>query len=1494
MRRLNHLLTAALLLLVAVATQAQEDDFFVPYQRTTLRLPSVPLLLNDPYFSLWSPHDKLTDGTTRHWADIEKPMDGLLRVDGTTYRFMGNGRGYLLTSIAPMAGEEAWEGRVSYTTQSGTEWTQSTFDDSSWQRQQAAWGTPNEYPHVKNAWTATNSDIYVRRTISLTAEDLKKDLWVQFSHDDVFELYVNGNRVVSTGETWIQGETHQLTTAEKHYLRVGENIIAAHCHNTSGGAYIDFGLFENNFTAPEGVKTAVQRSVDVLATSTYYTFACGPVELDLVFTAPMIITDLDLLSTPVNYLSYRVRSTDGAAHDVQFYFGTTPILTVNEASQAVDVERTTQNGVQYLKAGSTSQPVLKRAGDLISIDWGYLYIPNVNGDVSFASTGIMESTFVSTGQLPECSDKITNQSPANMTTLAYRHDFGRVSQGASYMMIGYDEVLDIRYFGKDYKGYWARNGKTIAQAFEELRDGYTSIMQRCRQQDRTIYDDGLAACNVKYAELLSGSYRQVLAAHKLFQDDGGRLLYFSKENNSNGCVNTVDLTYPSAPLFLMYNTDLQKGMMTSIFEYSKTGRWTKQFAAHDLGTYPHANGQVYGGDMPLEESGNMLTLAAMISMIDGNTDWIDDYWNVCTTWVRYLVKNGQDPDTQLCTDDFAGHWAHNANLSIKAIMAIAGYAQIARMRGSENVYQQYMDVATKMAQIWEQDACDGDHYRLAFDRSGTWSLKYNLVWDKLWGTYIFPRGIMGREIEHYVNNRKTYGTPLDNREAYSKSDWIIWSASMASDNETFAKLVDPIWSWVNETTDRIPLSDWFWTDSKHFRGFRARSVIGGFWMKVLMDKFAPAPPTSATWAPQGHQLKTRWAAQVDPQCPLPEYPRPQLVRQEWQNLNGLWDYAITASDARQPADFDGKILVPFAVESSLSGVMLPFDNNKALWYSRQFTIPQEWQGKDICLNFGAVDYQATVFVNGRQADSHSGGFGAFSVDITDKLVEGTNTLVLKVIDKTDGMFQPLGKQRLAPGGSGSTWCNAVSGIWQTVWLEPVAHKHIERLAINPDVDRSLFTIEATTANTDAADQLHAVLRLGEDVVAEATAAAGQPLELEVAAPKLWTPTNPWLYDLDVTLLSEGSVLDQVASYAALRKISVAPTADGYYRLQLNNRDLFQCGVLDQGYWPDGLYTAPTDSALLFDLQTAKELGFNLIRKHQKVEPDRWYYHADRLGLLVWQDMPALSRTDEPWAPNVWSTSNARISTSIRAQFQNEWTEIIRQLYSHPCIVVWTPFDEATGQFLTSTIVGVTQKADSTRLIDAASGGNHKQGQGDFVDLHDFSASPSIVLHDAERPVVLGEYGAIDRNIDGHRWYDANGNSSTTYNTVAKLSAAYVNLSNKVQALAYDATASDGKPAAFAAAVYKQLTDVGTEVSGLLTYDREVMKADAQKITAANLQMAQAYGTDAPDPEVAVRDFAVPTAQPTATYDLSGRRQPLLRPGVNIIRRTDGSVIKILR
>ena len=454
---------------------------------------------------------------------------------------------------------------------------------------------------------------------------------------------------------------------------------------------------------------------------------------------------------------------------------------------------------------------------------------------------------------------------------------------------------------------------------------------------------------------------------------------------------------------------------------------------------------------------------------------------------------------------------------------------------------------------------------------------------------------------------------------------------------------------------------------------------------------------AAAWQPAGDRIKTRWAADVDPSCPLPEYPRPALVRDRWLNLNGEWDYAVRSVSEGEPADYDGKILVPFPVESSLSGVQREVGAANALWYRRSFTVPASWKGERILLHFGAVDYEAEVWLNGVKVGSHSGGYTAFRFDLTPYLTRGEQRLVVRVWDPTDAGPQPRGKQR---SKSEAIWYTPVTGIWQTVWLEPVGVSRIEGLYTTPDIDTRRLCVVPSVGNAVEGDVVESTLRDGGKTVAQARCAAGLPVTLPVPGMKLWTPEEPFLYDLEVTLLRGGRVLDRVGSYAAMRKISVKRTVGDAVRMQLNNRDYVQLGLLDQGWWPDGLYTAPTDEALTYDILKTKELGFNTIRKHIKVEPARWYAHCDRLGVLVWQDMP--SGDENPrWIPDRWFDDRELVrSAASEEAFRREWRGIIDQLRCHPSIVMWVPFNEAWGQFKTREIagmLGIPENTVKTRL-----------------------------------------------------------------------------------------------------------------------------------------------------------------------------------------------------
>ncbi len=576
----------------------------------------------------------------------------------------------------------------------------------------------------------------------------------------------------------------------------------------------------------------------------------------------------------------------------------------------------------------------------------------------------------------------------------------------------------------------------------------------------------------------------------------------------------------------------------------------------------------------------------------------------------------------------------------------------------------------------------------------------------------------------------------------------------------------------------------------------------------------------AQWKPAGDKIKTQWAEQVNPKSVLPEYPRPLMERSEWQNLNGEWEYAIKPLGEVEPASFDGNILVPFAVESSLSGVQKEVGEKNELWYKRSFTVPAKWKGKDVMLNFGAVDWKAEVFVNDVLVGSHKGGYTPFSFNITPFLKgSGAQKLVVRVWDPSDKGYQPIGKQTSNPQG---IWYTSVTGIWQTVWLEPVASNHITAVKSIPNVDANALNV-TVGASTPCVTSIVEVKLLDKGaVVASAKGVQGQELRLGVKNPTLWSLENPYLYDMSITLSQNGKVIDQVKSYTAFRKISVEKDKNGILRMCLNNKPLFHYGPLDQGWWPDGLYTAPTDEALLYDIKKTKEWGFNMIRKHVKVEPARWYYHCDKEGILVWQDMPSGDMGNR-WEPHKYNggTDKERSVESV-ANYYQEWKEIMDLGVSHPSIVVWVPFNEAWGQFDTEKVVAWTKAYDPSRLVNPASGGNHRPC-GDILDLHNYPG-PDMFLFDAQRVTVLGEYGGIGLPLENHLWWNKRNWGYIQFKNSDEVTAEYVKYANELKGFV---------KRGFSAAVYTQTTDVEGEVNGLMTYDRKVIKINEAKVKAAN-------------------------------------------------------------
>lgn len=604
---------------------------------------------------------------------------------------------------------------------------------------------------------------------------------------------------------------------------------------------------------------------------------------------------------------------------------------------------------------------------------------------------------------------------------------------------------------------------------------------------------------------------------------------------------------------------------------------------------------------------------------------------------------------------------------------------------------------------------------------------------------------------------------------------------------------------------------------------------------VFLSVFAGITRSQVSaWKPAGDRITTVWSANVNPLNPLPEYPRPQMVRNSWKNLNGLWDYAITGSESARPSTFDGKILVPFAIESALSGVGKTVGPDNTLWYRTRFTIPPDFRKKTILLHFGAVDWKSEIFVNGVSAGTHQGGYDPFTFDIT-TLVKGSGqqVLELKVTDPVDKGVQPRGKQVIKPGG---IWYTSVTGIWQTVWIEAVPKTYIESTKQVPDIDKGILKLDVNIQNAQPGDIVSVSAWDGTVKVSGTEAAPGTQIELPVQNAKLWSPDNPFLYDLKIAIMRKGKVADEVKSYFAMRKISLKPDANGFLRMMLNNEFVFQYGPLDQGWWPDGLYTAPTDEALLFDIVKTKEMGFNTIRKHVKSEPARWYYHCDKTGMLVWQDMPSGDMGGGQWntRPGMEGGSDKTRTQESEKIYRTEWNAIIDYLFNFPCIVVWVPFNEAWGQFKTVEITTWTMQKDPSRLVNSASGGNFHE-TGHILDLHNYPgpvmAKPEIF--GTKQAIVLGEFGGLGLPLENHTWLDKNNWGYRTFQNADTLFKTYSGYLDQIVPFINRA---------LSAAIYTQTTDVEIETNGLMTYDRKVIKVPEQKLKAAAQKLYNAAKT----------------------------------------------------
>ncbi|WP_348263861.1 DUF4965 domain-containing protein [Telmatobacter sp. DSM 110680] len=668
-----------------------------------LRAPATPLIVHDPYFSVWSTSDQLTGGPTRHWTGTAQEFNGIVRVDGQNFRYLGNADG------------------------SG--------------------------PALE--------------------------------------------------------ETDRKLTPTRTIITLQNNKI----------------------------------------------------ELRICFLTPAFPDDMKVMSRPVTYLTWDVKSRDGAEHDVTLYLDVDGSIATNNAGEAVAWSRAKIPGLHLLRVGTQRQPMLEQWGDNVRINWGYFYLGVPDADSASLAAGNENDRdrFNDSGKLPESDDldqpRVPQSRYPSPPLLDVALPLGKVgSSGVTrHVLLAYDDVYSIEYMHQKLLPYWRTEFPTFTAMLEAADRDYMTLAKRAEQYDAELEHDLVQAGGKEYAAIAILAFRQAIAAHKLVEDADGIPFFMPKENFSNGSISTVDVIYPSAPMFLFLNPKLVEAQLEPVARYAETPHWKFPFAPHDLGVYPLANGQLYGGgeiseddQMPVEESGNMILLFAAVAHAEHDTSFAKRHWPLLTKWADYLLEKGFDPENQLCTDDFAGHLAHNTNLSIKAIEALATYAQLAKQLGEAKTAEKYDAAAKSMAAKWVQMAADGDHYRLAFDKTGTWSQKYNLVWDTLLGVHMFPADVAAKEIAFYKTKSNPYGLPLDNRAKYTKLDWSIWSATMATNPADFQAIVHPIFQFLNQTPDRIPMTDWYDTVTAHHVGFQARSVVGGVYIKMLAD-----PELWNKWAERG-------------------------------------------------------------------------------------------------------------------------------------------------------------------------------------------------------------------------------------------------------------------------------------------------------------------------------------------------------------------------------------------------------------------------------------------------------------------------------------------------------------------------------------------------------------------------------------------------------------------------------------------------------------------
>jgi hypothetical protein len=725
---------------------------------------------------------------------------------------------------------------------------------------------------------------------------------------------------------------------------------------------------------PSSVPALPQTNLEVTPTRSVYSFAGEGITLRLTFMTPALPEDLMVYSRPVTYVTYEFSATDKQKHDVDLYFEASGEIAVNTRNQPVAWSKETAGNFTALKVGSVEQPVLARKGDDLRIDWGHLYLAAPESkelNPMWLDGATSKSSFAQNGtaSLPPLTPGSTNAAQAAAALVGTIHQLGPKAQ-SRWLILAYDDEFSIQYFRKNLRPYWRRNGDDAVALLKKSASDYKSIKQRCEKFDANLMGALAKAGGDRYAKLCALAYRECCAANKVVADANGQPLMFPKENFSNGCIGTVDVIYPMAPQFLLFSPALTRAMLVPILDYAASPRWRWPFAPHDLGTYPLANGQVYGGgerterdQMPVEETGNMLILLAALAQIEGNADFCAKYWPVLEKWTDYLKAKGFDPENQLCTDDFAGHLAHNVNLSAKAICGLGAFARLCEMRGEKTKAAEIMALAKEFAARWIKESDEGGHSRLAFDKPGTWSQKYNLVWDRILHLDLFPDDLLRKEMAFYKTKQNTYGLPLDVRKDYTKLDWTLWTATLTQNPEDFAALVEPVYRFLNETPNRVPLTDWYDTKTAKHVGFQARSVVGGVFLQVLYNQ-----SEWKRWARQDRTKTGNWAA-------LPKPPRVIPIVPTSENEGLTWRYTTEkpAGEWFRPGFDDSawkEAPAGFGSRGTPGAVVRTEWKSSDIWLRREITVPEgKWREPSLRVHH---DEDVEIYIDGSLASRASG------------------------------------------------------------------------------------------------------------------------------------------------------------------------------------------------------------------------------------------------------------------------------------------------------------------------------------------------------------------------------------------------------------------------------------------------------------------------------------------------------------------------------------------